>query len=61
MSFFTRTKTGGLKVDTLDLQIFFDDLFYLAKDEEEIDFIYETIESCMEISREDVQDALDND
>jgi hypothetical protein len=55
----TRNKDGGIKINILDVQILFDDLLDIAKNEEEVDFIFDTLQEYLEICREDKIDSLD--
>jgi hypothetical protein len=48
-----RTESGGLSVSYLDIQIFFDDLFEICKNEDEIEWLYENLSSALEVSREE--------
>lgn len=58
MTLFSRTENGKLFVSTLDLQIFFGELFTLAKDESEVDFILENIQGVVELVSEERMEKL---
>lgn len=58
VAFFQRRKDGGLSVKSLDIQIFFVDLYQIAKTKEEIEWISEQIEGINEIISEEATEHL---
>ncbi|MEF3330578.1 hypothetical protein [Oceanobacillus oncorhynchi] len=57
-SFFTRTQQGKLKCDSLDLQILIGEMFYVAKTEEEVEWIHEQLESVIDIASEEAVEEI---
>ncbi|GIO25116.1 hypothetical protein [Oceanobacillus sp. J11TS1] len=59
-SFFGRTKNGKLKCDSLDLEILFGEMFQEAKTEKEVEWIYECLESVIDIASEEAMVRINN-
>lgn len=49
-----RNEKGKLVLNTLDLQVFLGDLFYMCKTEKEVSFLLENIIECTECIAEEV-------
>ena len=60
MSIFSRNEQGSLSMRTLDLRILIEDLFHVAKNEEEVEWIHEIIQSVVDaISEERIEELED--
>lgn len=58
---FYRSENGGLIVNTLNLQIFLDDMYMVAKSVEDLDFIEEQLVQHAEMAREEAEEYLQVD
>ena len=56
-----RTERGTLKINTLDLEIFLEDLFENCESEEETQWLYETIESCAANTKEERDEQIEEE
>lgn len=61
MAIFKRAQGGTLGLDTLGLQILIGDMFMLAKDEDEIDWIRDNLESVIDMGAEEAAEELESD
>lgn len=53
MTFFNRTERGILQVRSLNLQIFFGELFEIAETEDEVEWILDNLQTVIEILSEE--------
>lgn len=56
----SRNEKGKLSAKTLDIQIFFDDLFALCKTESEVEWVQEILDSAMEVSHDDQLERIED-
>jgi len=59
MTFFKRNENGRLAMSSLDLQILIGEMFYVAKDEDEIDWIRENLEAVVDMCEEERLEELE--
>lgn len=59
MSIFTRNEDGRLIMKSLDLQILFGDMFSVAKNEDDVNWILENIQGYAEALSEERLEELD--
>lgn len=55
-----RNERGKLSLNSLDLQIFFDDLFENCKTEDEVEWLTDQLSSILEITSEEVLEHLND-
>lgn len=58
---FYRSENGGLIVNSLNLQIFLDDMYMVAKSVEDLDFIEGQLVQHAEMAREEAEEYLQVD
>ena len=58
---FYRSENGGLTVNSLNLQIFLDDMYMVATSVEDLDFIEEQLVQYAEMAREEAEEYLQVD
>lgn len=59
LNILNRNENGKLKINTLDLQIFFGDLFEICNSEEEINFVLNNIIECAECIADEIMEEKD--
>ncbi len=59
LNILNRSEDGKLKINTLNLQIFFGDLFEICNSEKEINFVLSNIVECAECIADEIMEEKD--
>ena len=53
-----RGEKGGIVIDSLNLQILLDDIFMIAKTEEEVEYLEKILNEHVELAKEEAEEYL---
>lgn len=54
----SRSERDKIRVHTLDLEIFFDEMFEQCRDQHELDWVLEQIQGCAELSHDQASEKF---
>ena len=57
----TRNEKGKLTLDSLELEIFFDDLFEMCDNQHELDWVLDQIQVCAELCHDESSEKFEEE